>query len=381
MSDTNIYRLSEEEHEKIFEEKIKPYHLSGASPADSPVAVIFGGQPGAGKSTIIELAREELLHKGGAVVIAGDDYRKYHTPYNDLTSEGRQDAALLTNEDISKWVEKAMQYSQKMHYNIIMESTMRTPSNVTNMLGALHKAAYTIDVRVLAVNERFSWQRVLLRYEVDRAGAGPGRMVVPEVHAEAYTGMLKSLDKIEQGKLADRVVVYRPDATVLYENEVKGDSWRYSPGMKIVVEDERNRPWTMQEFSEYARGFDRLLGMLEAPGRGALPDEINTVKVLRQRAYQSLDLEASNTGKLNERLVYLQRDRIDDVIKEIKKLELAVDKAADSEKPNFQKLLDKALIRVAQDPDLSKKIGQREPDIGKRLESLKGLEIGQDIDR
>jgi len=50
------YRLSAVEHRRIFESEIKPAYLGDAISATEPIAIIFGGQPGAGKSAALDTA-------------------------------------------------------------------------------------------------------------------------------------------------------------------------------------------------------------------------------------------------------------------------------------------------------------------------------------
>lgn len=66
------YMLDEKEHQRIFERHIKPdLFKSDMRPADHPVAVILGGQPGAGKSGILDMAFLELSQFGDVVQICG----------------------------------------------------------------------------------------------------------------------------------------------------------------------------------------------------------------------------------------------------------------------------------------------------------------------
>jgi len=102
------HRLSEAEHQAIFEQDIKPYLFAGAKPSSQPVAVIFGGQPGAGKSAAVDEAMNELASRGGAVQIIGDDLRLYHPKYERLMEADDKTAAFYTDRDSGRWVEKAI---------------------------------------------------------------------------------------------------------------------------------------------------------------------------------------------------------------------------------------------------------------------------------
>ena len=80
--DPNQWRLPEAEHQRIFDQQIKPYLATEATPQAQPVAIIFGGQPGAGKSALLDDVVKELADKGGVVQIIGDDLRNLHPGYD-----------------------------------------------------------------------------------------------------------------------------------------------------------------------------------------------------------------------------------------------------------------------------------------------------------
>ena len=55
--------LSDEENQRIFETEIKPALFSGKVGVEKPSAIILGGQPGSGKSSLIESARNKCEAK------------------------------------------------------------------------------------------------------------------------------------------------------------------------------------------------------------------------------------------------------------------------------------------------------------------------------
>lgn len=89
------YRLTEAEHQATFDNNIKPDLFAGAKPSGQPVAVIFGGQPGAGKSAAVDAAMRDLEPRGGAVQIIGDDLRGYHPQYARLMERDDKTAASI----------------------------------------------------------------------------------------------------------------------------------------------------------------------------------------------------------------------------------------------------------------------------------------------
>ncbi|GHT82468.1 hypothetical protein AGMMS49960_09250 [Betaproteobacteria bacterium] len=278
------YRLSEAEHQAIFERRIKPDLFAGTKPSSQPVAVIFGGQPGAGKSAAVDEAMNELDPRGGAVQIIGDDLRDYHPQYAQLMETDDKTAAFYTDRDTGRWVEKSIAAAKAQRVNIVIEGTMRDGDKVAATMESLCEAGYQIDARALAVTSRLSEQGIMQRYERQKESRGVGRMTTPEAHRAGYDGMLTTLDRIEREKLADRVTIYRRGAEAIYSNELRGGQWAHEPQARAVVEAERARPMTLQERRDYAGGFDKLADMLAKPERQASAEEIRKVADLQREA-------------------------------------------------------------------------------------------------
>jgi len=278
------HRLGEAENQAVFEQEIKPWIFAHAEPALQPVAVIFGGQPGAGKSRSVKAAMSELEPRGGAVEIVGDDLREFH-PLNEwLMQRDDKTAAFYTQRDISSWIEKAIAEAKAQRLHIVIEGTMRDSNGVASTMEGLRSAGYFIDARALAVTWRLSELGILLRYEGQKADRGIGRMTSPEAHRAGYDGMLVTLERIENNKLADRVTVYRRGNVAIYSNELHGGQWAHEPQARAVVEAERARPMTAQECRDYTQSLDRLAAMLALPERQASADEVRQVDELRRQA-------------------------------------------------------------------------------------------------
>lgn len=169
------YWLSEREHQEIFEADIKDAIFADVKAVDQPVAVIFGGQPGSGKSPAINRVVAELASEGGAAQIIGDDLRGFHPAYARLMADDDRTAA-YTDRDSGLWVEKTIAYAKEIRCNLIIEGTMRDGAKVAETMRSLREAGYRIDARALAVPERLSKQGILQRYEFQKLDRGNGRM-------------------------------------------------------------------------------------------------------------------------------------------------------------------------------------------------------------
>lgn len=290
MEEIDRFLLSPEQSAHIFENKIKPKLFHNVFSNERPMLVLFGGQPGAGKNAAIAVAKEELAQQGDSVSILGDELRAYHPEYYLLLEANDKTAAFYTGKDAGRWIEQSIAHAKEMRCNVVIEGTMRSPEMVAQTIKTFRDAGYFIDARALAVPERLSWQNVLQRYENGRGASGFGRMSLEGAHREAYEGLPRSLDKIEREKLADHLSIYARDNTLLYENRLENGQWKNPTRASEVVEQERNRPWTLSERFHYARRFDRLTAWIKNPERRATPEEINSMEALRKSAHADISI-------------------------------------------------------------------------------------------
>ena len=286
--DSDQYRLTEVEHQALFDNKIKTTLFAGAKPSDRPVAVIFGGQPGAGKSAAVDAAMRELGPRGSAVQIIGDDLRAFHPQYAPLLERDDKTAAFYTDRDTGKWVEKAIAEAKAQRVNIVIEGTMRDVDKVADTMQSLRAAGYVIDARALAVNELLSQQGIMQRYENQKADRGTGRMTTPAAHKAALDGVQATLERVERDKLADRVTLYRRGGEAIYTNELRAGQWVKEPMARATLDAERGRAMTLQEHRSYAASFDKLADLMARPERQASAEEVKTMDALRQRARRGL---------------------------------------------------------------------------------------------
>lgn len=282
------YRLPEADHRALFETRISPRIFVDAQTVASPVAIIFGGQPGSGKSSAVDAAMQELTGRGGGAAILGDELRDFHPAYRELMRRDDKTAAFYTDRDSGKWVEMAIEHAKAQRCNIVIEGTMRNSDTVAATMKGLRAAGFVIDARVVAVNDKLSWQGILQRYEGQRAARGVGRMTTAKAHQDAYVGMPGTLERIEREQLADTVAVFRRGLQVIYSNSFESGRWLREPAASAVVQEERARPLTLLELRNYSRGYDTLASQISRPERGATPEEVKTISELRARAHCAL---------------------------------------------------------------------------------------------
>lgn len=273
----DTYALSEQQHERIFRQVIiGDYFASGDAPSPYPTAVILGGQPGAGKTALLDPAYKDLCAIGPTVVINGDDLRSFHPEYQRLQSKDPENASQLTNHDSGRWVEKLIAEGIERRVNLVIESTMRNPEVFSMTSERLREGGYNVEARAIAVNERVSWQGVHTRYEGMIASGALPRFTVREAHDAGVNGMLVTLRRIEDDKLANRVLIGTRGGAVIYDNRLEEGVWQAPPGAVRVVEHERNRARTAFELEAFSADWQMVLSKMDR--RHASQVEVDTVR-------------------------------------------------------------------------------------------------------
>ena len=174
-----------------------------------PTLILLGGQPGAGKTPMQGQASREFNWRGGLVKIIGDDLRAFLPHYKALQREDDRSAAFYTDRDSGRLVEMALVDAAKRRINVLVEGTMRSPDVVAATLKRFRDAGYQTDARALAVSPELSSLGIMQRYIAQKESRGVGRMTTPQAHQAALDGMLATLDRIQDGRLADRLTIYR----------------------------------------------------------------------------------------------------------------------------------------------------------------------------
>ncbi len=277
--DDNRFQLKPRKHATIYE-KIERHHFKNTEPTDRPQAIILGGQPGAGKSGLLEASKQGFEGRN-VVTINGDELRYYHPQYRDIQRADERRFAELTDPHARPWTKQLFDSTIETRRNVVFEGTMREAGPITETMRRLKAAGYYVVARVIATNERDSMAGIHRRYEEQKAAKGFGRWSSVQAHDDAYKGMPATVEYIEHNKLADRVQVYDRKGNVVYDNELQGTEWKRQPAAKTAIEAERARPPTPEERRQQEAEWTTIIAMMAA--RRADEREIERVReVARQ---------------------------------------------------------------------------------------------------
>lgn len=264
--DPERHSLSSDVLQKIYETRVSPRLFRGAKSVEQPTAIILGGQPGAGKTPMQNHAAREFAASGGMVKIIGDDLRAYLPHYKSLQRADDKSAAFYTDRDSGRLVEKAIAEAAQRRVNVLVEGTMRNPETVAATLRQFRDAGFRTDARALAVSPEMSSLGILQRYAAQKESRGIGRMTTTDAHQTALRGMLDTLDRIQDERLADKLTIYRRGGEAIHSFDLAGPVRGIEPRARELVESERRRALSPQEAQYKQREIERLTPILQKYG-------------------------------------------------------------------------------------------------------------------
>ena len=221
------YKLSEEEHEMYYQ-TIKRIYTGGKTPENNPIAVIVGGQTGAGKSGILGYSTK-MFDDDNVVIINSDEIKPFHPKSEEIAKLYPDLYTKITDQESNTWTSRLFEELRREKYNIIFEGTMKNNRIADESITELKQIGYTVVVRGLAVCDLQSRLSILERYEGQVATKGWGRLVVPAHHNQTYQGMPETIKYIEENDYYDILEIYArgevPSEPILvYSNHNKSSS-------------------------------------------------------------------------------------------------------------------------------------------------------------
>ncbi|MEU8843437.1 zeta toxin family protein [Streptomyces roseus] len=238
--------------DEVLHRVILPTAVKGAVRQERPVAVIVGGQPGAGKTAVADLVQAALDRRGGAVRICSDLYKAAHRQYGEFLAGDVRTAGVKVRPDTRRWQAAVEEHVRANGFDAVVESALADAAEFRTSAAAYRQAAHRIEVVAVATAEALSQLGL-----VDRFLSGDDRYVSWENHDVCAREMLATLAVIEAEHLADRITVVHRDGTVLYDNELIDGSWRRRPAAQKAVTYEHGRPWTARETAVFRRDLAR----------------------------------------------------------------------------------------------------------------------------
>ncbi|MET8755213.1 zeta toxin family protein [Streptomyces sp. NPDC004667] len=246
---TDYHRLSAAEHRWTFDVLIAPVLLEGITPQEKPVAVYVMGQPGSGKTRLAPMVRRAL--RGRPTHISGDDFKTMHPDYLQLLKEEPRTAGERIRADYRAWQAMAEARVRERRGDVVIEIAPGSADGFVESARLYREAGYRVELVVLGVRAADSRQGTAARCARARGRSEDGRFTTAYGHDKHFTALSQAVAAAEKSRVADSVMVWRRDGTVLYRNTCTPNGWVRPVGAADVLRAEQMRPYTLQEAARF----------------------------------------------------------------------------------------------------------------------------------
>lgn len=248
-----------------------------------PTAIFTGGQPGAGKSSIVLKSKIDLAKNNkDSIVFDLDSYRGLFSKSLEIAQQYPEYFQTLTNPYSGKIMEELSNMAIQEGYNFIMEGTMgKSISTLDTLLESGRK--YNIIARLLAVSREESIISMFERYILMEEKSGFGRLTTIKDHDERYKNFPNIALTLE-GKGVEVEVYERTEdiknPKLTYKTSDEKNSIYYSVSQAIELGREISREKCYETYEERLEYINYKFEDLNA--NEGLMEELNKLNIMFQ---------------------------------------------------------------------------------------------------
>ena len=177
------------------------------TPVNDPKVFLWGGPPGAGKSSSMEKVSKMYLDNN-SLVISGDDYRKYHPNFKEIVKAFGDDWSLKTSDWSAAVFERILEKASDLKYNLQIEGTMRDSKVPLKTADQLLQKDYEVNFAVALAPKDVCWSSTLERYEKQKEQGQIPRAVDKGYMNDFFKTFSKNVVEVFNSKKHNLFLVY-----------------------------------------------------------------------------------------------------------------------------------------------------------------------------
>lgn len=142
-----------------------------------------------------------------AVLVNGDDYRRYHPDYRTLYEQYGSDAVAMTSPFSNAVTERLIERFSDLRYHMVVEGTGRTVDVPKRTAALLTAKGYCVEMAVIATRPILSLISTVQRfYQMNERGTIP-RATAVEAHDKVVSALPANLDVLHELPSISRIMI------------------------------------------------------------------------------------------------------------------------------------------------------------------------------
>lgn len=252
-----------------------------------PCAYLLVGQPGSGKTVLSSMLA--LQHNGNAVLINGDEYRRFHPNYRQLYREYGSESVSMTSAFSSAVTEALIGELSERRFHLIIEGTGRTVEVPRKTASLLSAKGYSVTIAAIAVRPVISLLSTILRfYKMSESGTLP-RATAIAAHDKVVDVLPDNLDTLNALPEISAIGIWTRDKVKIYDS-AKSDTQPSSALRRYW-----SSPWSRQEKNDALETLNRLHRLEERMRLG----QGERIQEAEQRLQAELRADARKKARLS----------------------------------------------------------------------------------
>jgi Zeta toxin len=283
MLNPDEFLIQKHERERYYRERVRPSVFEGVETVRDPAFILYAGQHGSGKSTLMLRHAEDLANEGRRpIIVDGNRLRELHPNNKTLVDLGVRNAARVLSDDISFFKEMVLRDALKLSCCTLLSDVMRKLDWIIEQTQEFSRAKFLTEARVLAVKPEFSRHSA-----IERVLQG-GNDISSEQHSQGCDNTMRFVRRVEAERLVRHLGLYRRNGEVIYANRLTdGGGFEHELRGEEALAQEWIRPQTLQERAKLAEAYDEIAIRQKLSGRMS-PEEASEMQRLSQDAHVAL---------------------------------------------------------------------------------------------
>ena len=272
---------------------------------ERPEAILTGGQPGSGKSYIVNSVGVQFEGLGGIIKIDPDEIRPTLPYMKERIEAGDLDIPNAANSDAGTIAYQMVQIAKEQRRNVVIDGTLQNTGRAVQLADEMRRANYDVHFQGMATYPDLSHARTYKRLEeqIEESPTGFGRGVGDAFHEQAVKGYGLTVETFQKEASVKSITLHFGDGGKPVETRFVDGHWVPAVDMKATLDRAYEKP-SLASLDQAASTWTKATAMMGK--RNADPEEIARIETFRADAMRRQE-KAERPAPSNKAIDFARR--------------------------------------------------------------------------